>query len=179
MRFACQKFSKTGASRFFVPTTDLTLQLENKLSRNDERPWSSVRLLRPSTSPHPTPSSSSSWWSQQKTPRSLYANSPGVFRPSNDINRRSPVHLSLPHPAPSPLGVSHALRGLLLLRPGSLVSCYRRPWDFRLQSFPLSNGQRPSPVPLPTWRYTTLPSFDLVPANRASFEHRAARSTRR
>jgi len=79
MRFACRKFSKTGAPRFFVPTFALTLQLANKLSRNDERPWSSVRLLRPSTSPHPTPSSSTSWWSQQETPSSSSANSPGFF----------------------------------------------------------------------------------------------------
>jgi len=101
MRFACRKFSKTGAPRFFVPTFALTLQLANKLSRNDERPWPSVRLLRPSTSPHPTPSSSTSWWSQQETPSSSSANSPGFFRPSDDI-RRSPVHLGLPTPSTFP-----------------------------------------------------------------------------
>jgi hypothetical protein len=46
---------------------------------------------------------------------------PGVSRPSGDISRRDPVHPGLPHPAPSVLGVSHPLDGLLSLGPRGLA----------------------------------------------------------
>jgi hypothetical protein len=46
---------------------------------------------------------------------------PGVSRPSGDLSRRDPDHPGLPRPAPSVLGVSRPLDGLLSPRPRGLA----------------------------------------------------------
>lgn len=96
-----------------------------------------------------------------------FANSHGISRPLGDFSSGSLVHPGLPHPAPSPLEVSHLLRGLLLPAPCGLLSCRCRPRVFTFRAFPVRTAVTVS-GPLPTWHYEALPARGLCAACGAS-----------